>query len=183
MEIAGNQVILRTMNDQDKDLFLDLSQDVTVTKVTGGYASPKSPMHSIRVFYSLQNSARHLLCIIADKENPQTGWGMIILSHIDFNYKSAEIYIKLKASARNKGYAKDAINTLVFYAFHELGLHHLYANIQEHNIASQKLCEKCGFRQECLHQSRTDGYGKPRNIYVYGITYSPALQKYPASPD
>lgn len=32
MEIAGNQVILRTMNDQDKDLFLDLSQDVIVTK-------------------------------------------------------------------------------------------------------------------------------------------------------
>lgn len=170
MEITGDKVILRQINEQDKDLLLDLSQDTEVTKVTGGYASPKSFMHPMRVFYSLQNSASHLPCIIADKENPQTGWGTIILSHMDFNRRTAEIYIKLTKSARGKGYAKDAVNTLVSYAFHELGLNHLYANIQEYNTVSRKLCEQCGFRQEGLHQSREDRYGNHRRVYVYGIT-------------
>ncbi len=172
MEIIGNQVVLRSMNDQDKDLLLDLCQDLAGTKVTGGYTSPRSPMRPIRVFYSLQNSATHLPCIIADKKNPQNGWGIIILSHMDFDRKTAEIYIKLITPARGKGYAQDAINTLVVYAFQELGLKHLYANIQEHNTASQKLCEKCGFKQECLQQSRADRYGNHRNIYVYGISSS-----------
>lgn len=172
MEIIGNQIILRTINEQDKELLLNLSQDSAVTKVTGGYTSGKFSANPLRVFYSLQNSATHLPCIIADRKNPQTGWGIIILSHMDFNRSTAEIYIKLIKSARKKGHAQDAINTLVFYAFHELGLHHLYANIQEHNTASQRLCEKCGFNQECLHQSRADNYGNHRNIYVYGITNS-----------
>lgn len=170
MEIIGNHVILRTMNDQDKYLLLDLSQDLASTKVTGGYTSPRSPMHPIRIFYSLQNSATHLPYIIADKKNPQTGWGIIILSHMDFDRKTAEIYIKLITSSRGKGYAQDAINTLVVYAFQELGLKHLYANIQEHNIISQKLCEKCGFKRECLQQSRSDSYGNHRNIFIYGIS-------------
>ncbi len=170
MEIVGNQVILRTMNDQDKDLLLALSQDLAGTKVTGAYTVPRSPMRPLRVFYSLQNSDSHLPCIIADKKNPQTGWGIIILSHMDFDRKTAEIYIKLITSSRGKGYAQDAINTLVVYAFQELGLKHLYANIQEHNIISQKLCENCGFKRECLQQSRSDSYGNHRNIYVYGIT-------------
>lgn len=172
MEIIGNQIILRGITEQDKDLLLDLHQDSAVKKVTGGYTSAKSFVHPLRVFYALQNSATHLPCIIANKENPQIGWGMIILSHMDFNNKTAEIYVKLIKSARKKGHAQDAVNTLVFYAFHELGLHHLYANIQEHNTASLKLCEKCGFKQECLHQSRSDSYGNHRNIYVYGITSS-----------
>lgn len=172
MEIIGNQVILRRISEQDKDLLLDLSQDLAAAKITGGYASPKSYMHPIRVFYSLQNSSSHLPCIIADKENPRVGWGMIILSHMDSGRGAAEIYIKLIKSARKKGYAQDAINTLVFHAFHNLGLNYLYANIQEHNTASQKSFEQCGFKRECMHQSRADSHGNQRNIYVYGITSS-----------
>ena len=120
MEIIGNQVILRRISERDKDLLLDLSQDSAATKITAGYASPKSYIHPIRVFYSLQNSASHLPCIIADKENPRVGWGMIILSHMDSGRGAAEIYIKLIKSARKKGYAQDAINTLVFHPFQTL---------------------------------------------------------------
>ena len=48
MEIIGNQVILRRISERDKDLLLDLSQDSAATKITAGYASPKSYMHPIQ---------------------------------------------------------------------------------------------------------------------------------------
>lgn len=170
MEITGDKVVLRPLGENDKEMLLAMVRDSEVTKVTGGYSASRSCASQVRGFYALQNAAGHLPCIIADRENPRVGWGILILSHMDFDRGTAEIYIKLLKSARGKGHAQDAMNTMISYAFHELGLKHLCANIQEHNTVSRKLCEHCGFQRESLHQSRADSYGNQRNVYVYGIT-------------
>ena len=36
MEIRGNKVILRTMEEQDQEMLLGLIQDQEITRVTGG---------------------------------------------------------------------------------------------------------------------------------------------------
>ena len=46
---------------------------------------------------------------------------------------------------KQKGYATNSLNLFIDYAFKTLGLHQLYCNISESNIASLKLFKNAGF--------------------------------------
>ena len=95
MEIRGNKVILRTMEEQDQEMLLGLIQDQEITRVTGGYSSPSSYEPQIQWPCSWEDSADSLRSIIADKENPEIGLGIILLSHVDPQNGIAELSIKL----------------------------------------------------------------------------------------
>lgn len=168
MEVTGDKVILRTIQEQDRGLLLNLINDPEITRITGGYSLPASYEHHMDRFRSMPESIGCLYSIIADRKNPQTGLGILILSDIDLSRKNAEIYIKLNTSVRRHGYGQDAVNTLVAYAFRELGLGCIYANILESNMASRKLFEACGFKLEQVHRHTIHG-SKCRNVCVYGI--------------
>lgn len=169
MDILGNKVVLRTVEDQDKEMMLNLIKDPEITKVTGGYSHLTSYNYQINGFRSAPDSVSSLYSTIADKESPQIGLGIIILSNIDLKKRTAEMYIKLMKSARRKGYGQDAVNTLVSYAFREFRLNCIYSNILEYNIASRTLFEKCGFKQEGIHKSRIYKDGHYRNVCFYEI--------------
>ena len=47
-----------------------------------------------------------------------------------------------------RGYMKEGLQLLIRYAFNELGLHRLEANIQPQNLASIALAQSVGFRYE-----------------------------------
>lgn len=48
----------------------------------------------------------------------------------------------------SKGYATEALNAVVDYAFRELKLHRIHADYYAANTASARLFEKCGFKIE-----------------------------------
>ena len=52
MDITGNKVILRAIEEQDKELLLDLIKDPEISKVTRGYSRPVSYEHQLRWFRS-----------------------------------------------------------------------------------------------------------------------------------
>ncbi len=167
MRIAGNKVILRTAEEQDRELLLSLSQDPDIAKVTGGYLRASSYVHPIAWFDARLDRAGDLRRIIAAQENPCIGLGVILLSHIDWGSGAAEIYIKIRKSARRNGYGEDAVNTLVPYAFGELGLNCIKSKILEYNTISQSLFEKCGFQQIGIHKGRAEQGRICRNVYIY----------------
>lgn len=169
MDIVGNKVLLRAVEEQDRGMLVSLINDPEITKVTGGYSYSSSYEHQINWFRSIPNSVGSLHSIIADRKSPQIALGIIILSPADLNDKSAEIYIKLIKSVRGKGYGQDAVNVLVSYAFRELRLNSIYANILDYNTASRRLFESCGFKQEGIHKSRIDRDGCCRSICIYKI--------------
>ena len=48
----------------------------------------------------------------------------------------------------NKGYMTYCVNQITKYAFEELKLHRIEANVMPRNIASKRVLEKCGFTEE-----------------------------------
>lgn len=169
MELTGNKVILRTMEEQDQKMLFGLIRHQEVTRVTGGYSSPSSYEPPIQWPCSWEDSADSLRSIIADKENPKAGLGIILLSHVDPQNGIAELSIKLDKSVRGRGYGQDAVNALVSYGFAELGLNSICSHILESNTASRRLFEKCGFRQEGIQKGRTGQKGQGRSVCVYVI--------------
>lgn len=172
MDITGRKVILRAADMQDRAMLQDLIQDPEVMKVTGGYGGTASRLQwrsRVRPFLA-PDTPGSLRRVIADREIPETGLGIIMLTRMDSGQGTAEIYIKLAGPFRGRGYGRDTINTIIAYAFRELGLKQICSRVLEYNTASQRLFEACGFQQEKIHKGGTDGDGRCRTVYSYVIT-------------
>lgn len=68
-----------------------------------------------------------------------------------------------------KGFATDAVRLLTQYAFSDLNLLRVYANVFEYNLASMRVLEKAGYKQEALLTSLIIKEGKIWNTYLYSI--------------
>jgi len=75
--------------------------------------------------------------------------GLVSLNNITRGYfQSALIGYGLDQSEVNKGCITEAARAVIAFAFEELKLHKLEANIMPHNRASLRVAEKLGFQQE-----------------------------------
>ena len=92
------------------------------------------------------------------------------LCYIDWHVREAEVSIYIGSSKhQNKGYATDALFTLVDYGFQEVNLHRIWAEIYEFNIPSIKLFEKVGFKREGQLRENYFVDGRYWDSYRYSI--------------
>jgi ribosomal-protein-alanine N-acetyltransferase len=82
---------------------------------------------------------------------PQRIIGSVTLSNIVRGpFLSCTLGYRLDQTELNQGFVSEAIKRLIAYAFHELGLHRIEANIMPRNDASRRVAEKLGFHYEGL---------------------------------
>ncbi len=75
-------------------------------------------------------------------EEDDTNWDLVVGGEL--SDCEIEIGYILKRSAWGKGYATEATNRLLKFAFEETPLEELVATIDPENTASQRVLEKCG---------------------------------------
>ncbi|MBQ6431397.1 MAG: GNAT family N-acetyltransferase [Oscillospiraceae bacterium] len=154
MNIYGERVLLRAIEKTDNALLLRLINDPATERMLGGSSFPVS-CHAQESWTEQQKNAPNTLrCIIALRDQPEIGLGTVILSDVDQKNGTAQIHLKLDETARGKGYGTDAVNALTAYAFDEMRLQCLYADIVSYNTASEKLFVKCGYRLDGVLRSR-----------------------------
>lgn len=166
MKICGEKVVLRAIEADDNALLLSLINDPDTEMMLGGGSWPVSEAEQLKWFERLESSKDILRCIISVAED-NSAVGTVILSDIDQKNGIGHIHIKMSKEGRGKGYATDAVNTLVRYAFNELRLHCIYANILEYNEASVRLFEKCHFKRDGILRARVFKNGKYIDMYAY----------------
>lgn len=168
MNIFGQNIVLRAISESDAPLLLKMMNDPETEKMLGGVSFPISMVAQQNWIRRQMENSSVLRCIIADRTNEETGLGTVILSDIDQKNGSAQVHIKLGVeNCRGKGYGTDAVKTIVKYAFEEMRLHCIYADVLEYNIASQKLFEKCGFHKDGLLRGRVYKGGNYINVVTY----------------
>ena len=167
MNIQGKNVVLRAISMKDANLLMELINDAETEKMLGGSSFPVS-LEGQEKWISAQTGRIDVLrCIVALKENEE-GIGTVILSDIDTKNGVAQVHIKMdKQRGRGKGYGSDALNTIVNYAFGEMRLNCIYADVLEYNTVSQKLFEKCGFLRDGVLRSRVFKGGRYINVVSY----------------
>lgn len=69
----------------------------------------------------------------------------------DTNTKDAELGYWLGEQYWGRGMATEAVNAIVEYAFKTLPISRIHASVFEHNKASMRVLEKCGFERETIH--------------------------------
>jgi [ribosomal protein S5]-alanine N-acetyltransferase len=95
--------------------------------------------------------------------------GTCSLFHFHAASKRAEIGYLLRADAWGRGLMHEALQALVRFAFDELKLHRLEADIDPRNAASARSLERLGFTKEGQLRERWIVDGEVSDSALYGL--------------
>ena len=84
-------------------------------------------------------------------------------------HRRAEVGYSLNSAFHRKGYAKEALQAILSFAFHNLHLHSIEAITDQDNIPSRSLLMSVGFREEALFIEDFLHEGIFRNSIHYGL--------------
>ena len=163
MHIIGEKVLLRAIEESDSELLLEMINDPEVERAVGGWSFPSSSYSHNEWFKRQATSTNALRCIIESLLDGRAV-GVMSLLNIDYKNGTASSNVKLSKNSQSKGYGIDANRAMFKYAFNELRLNCIYADVLENNIACLKVCEKLGFKTEGILRQRVFKQGKYLNV-------------------
>ena len=136
--LTGKTIYLRALEPNDLEFVYAIENDQTIREVS----NTQTPYSRFLVKQYLENAhqdiyeAKHLrLAICQDEDFPALG--LIDLFDFDPQNRRAGIGIVIQSiENRKQNIGSEALELLIQYAFYNLNLHQLYANIATENTAS-----------------------------------------------
>ena len=95
--------------------------------------------------------------------------GSIAIWRIDNEHHRGEIGYVMLHEYQGKGLMHEAMEAIIDYAFKEMKLHSLEANINPGNLASQKVLERAGFVREAYFRENYYYDGKFTDSAIYSL--------------
>ena len=149
MTLQGNTIHLRALEPEDLEFVYAIENDENIWEVSNTI----TPYSKFLIRQYLENAhqdiyeAKQLRLVICKKGNSEA-IGLIDLFDFDAKNKRAGIGIIIQNDVdRNNGFGKQALSLVIKYAFEQLQLHQLYANIGTENKASESLFTTFGFEK------------------------------------
>lgn len=163
--IEGDEVTLRTIEEQDLDFMQDAVNNRGLRQAIGRVQPVNAPQEQ-EFFENVvcDNDTVNLL-VTADGDRV----GTVGFSIIDHESDSAEVGYWIAPAHQQQGYGSEAVALLVDYGFRELGLHRIEARVFEFNVGSQRLLESIGFTQEGAHREARFMHGEYQDEFWYGV--------------
>jgi RimJ/RimL family protein N-acetyltransferase len=110
--------------------------------------------------YTLQD-AEYFISITKEETTPMTFaieyekqfCGVIgLVGQSDVYRKTAEIGYWIGEPFWNKGIATQAVKMITYYGLNQLDFVRIHTGVFEHNIASIRVLEKCGYHKDCIFE-------------------------------
>jgi diamine N-acetyltransferase len=136
-------------------------------RLLGGYPRPRAT-HDVEAWFqtAINDSSRDVFSIKTPAAK-QVGWAQFTL--LNYISGSADVGIVIDEEEWGKGYGHDALVALVRYAFEDLRLHRLGADILAINLPSKSLFEKVGFSSEGVRKEAYYTSGRFLDVECYGL--------------
>ena len=149
--LIGKRLYLRAVEPSDIDLLYHWENDPSIWRVSNTL-TPYSRFQIEEYVMNIQNdiySTKQLRLMIIGRSGKIKGKaiGAIDLFDFDPNHLRAGVGILVREEFRGKGYASEALELIIKYAFCILNIRQLYSNITPMNTASISLFEKHGFER------------------------------------
>ena len=168
MIIKNGTIVLRPIEREDLKFLQEMINDPEIERMVFKGCFPVSYDRQVRWFenYDQQKEFRGMIQI-------QDGAtiGVMMLTNIDWQYKTAELSHKTKATAedRRDGDMIDAMMGILNYAFNELNLHCVCGTVLEYNMLSRKLAMQCGFKEGGVLRDRAYKNGRYHNVIANSV--------------
>ena len=98
--------------------------------------------------------------------------GTCTIWRVDRTHRRAEIGFALGRRHWGKGFAAEAVGALITFAFEQLNLHRLEADVDPRNDRSLRLLERQGFKREGYLRERYHVDGEIQDAIVLGLLRS-----------
>jgi len=136
-------------------------------RLMGGPANPRS-YPDVEVWYRalLSDQTREMYSV---KTSAARLVGWIHLYSVDTIAGSAEVALLIDEEEWGKGYGHDALTAMARYAFEDLRLHRLGAEILAINLPSINLFQRVGFQKEGLKRESYYTRGRFLDTECYGL--------------
>jgi RimJ/RimL family protein N-acetyltransferase len=170
--IKSKRVNLRTLRESDADSITRYAGDRSVsagTFVPHPYKTDDA-LAFIRFTRKLARRKQQTSIGLGIEYN-ETGEiiGGIGIHRINYAMRNAEVGYWIGKPYRGTGLMVEAMQAMLRFAFGDLKLKRVYAQVFVENIASQKLVEKCGFTLEGRLRSTHWHHKRWRTCYMYSI--------------
>lgn len=147
--LKGQNIYLRALEPEDLDFVFAIENDETMWEVS----NTQTPYSKFLIRQYLKNAHQDIyeakqLRLAICKNDTLEAIGLIDLFDFDARNKRAGIGIIIQNEInRSGGFGKESLGLLINYAFQQLQLHQLFANIGTQNEASLKLFATFGFQE------------------------------------
>ncbi len=167
--IRGEKVVLRAIEPEDGEDFHKFINDEESNKTRGVF----HPMSKTAVFEYLKNestnSSEKLTFAIEDAKDRKL-LGLIGLRGVCGRSRRAEIWIYIgKKEKWGSGFGKDALSTLIRYAFDQMNLHRIWLECDPSYEKIMAAYEKVGFVKEGTLRDGYFRHGEYRNTCMMSI--------------
>lgn len=147
--LKGDLVYLRALEPEDLEFIYQIENDENIWNVS----NTQTPYSKYLIKQYLENAHQDIfeakqLRLAICKNNSNEVIGLIDLFDFDPQNNRAGIGIVIQnENNRKNGFGNESLHLLINYAFKQLQLHQLYANIGVNNEASLKLFGTFGFQK------------------------------------
>jgi RimJ/RimL family protein N-acetyltransferase len=168
--ITASRVSLRWITDRDIDSLYLIFSDPEVMRY---WSSPplKTREAAEELLAEIHEGFRRRLIFqwgIARRADDKI-IGTSTLFHIESNNYRAEVGYALGRAHWGKGYMQEALRALLGYAFCEMKLERIEADVDPRNGASIRTLERLGFEKEGYLRERWKVNGEVQDAIIYGL--------------
>lgn len=168
--LEGERLKLRGLRESDADDIFSIYSDPEVILYwsSPAYTSVDEALTLIR---ETQKQFRERSLFEWGAEHTESGRviGTCTMLNVDISHRRAEIGYAFAREFWGKGYATEAVELLIAFAYGPMNLHRLEADVHPENAASLRLLEKQGFRREGHLRERWHHLGRIEDGMFLGL--------------
>lgn len=168
--INANRVSLRWISDADIDALYRIFSHTEVMRYWS--APPLADRNAaVKLLHDIHDDFRRqkFLKWGISRRTDDALIGTVTLFNLESGNHRAEIGYCLDRSEWGKGYMNEALQALLAYAFEELAIHRIEADVDPRNSASIRTVERLGFKQEGYLRERWQVNGEIQDTVFFGL--------------
>lgn len=169
-EIVADRIRLRTINESDLDQISAIFSDPKVMRYwsTPPLGSPDEVRALMKEIETGNEEGSMLKWGVALKSTDAV-IGTVTLFNLDLTQGRAEVGYAQAQAYWGHGYIHEALQALLMYAFEEMKLRRIEADVDPRNTASIKTLERLGFEREGFLRERWHVSGELQDAFFYGL--------------
>lgn len=158
--LKGDNIALRALEPADLDILFEWENDTSIWMVSGTLAPfsrfvLEQYLASAHLDIYAHKQLRMVIDLLDDEDNSEDTIPIGCIDLFDFDPKNRRAGVGIligDKDMRNRGYATQALELIINYAFKTLDVHQLYCGITTDNEPSLRLFKKLGFEVTGLKQ-------------------------------
>ena len=177
---VGERLVLTPIDpDNDAPVFSRWAHDASYMRMLKiEPMQPDSPFGMKKKFEALEKEAEesknlfyfHIRTKPTENGTGQKLIGFTRLYWIEWTNRDARIELGFgEPEYRGRGYGTEALRLMLHFAFLELNLHRLTAQVPEYNLAALHLFEKAGFTREVRRREALQRDGQRWDLFLLGL--------------